>query len=80
MKLIQYTVFFIMGFFACLGWQYMTEPAVKESLTTQIQSLSDIQRQVGAKPDGIYGAETKKLWDRAICDQYAAECFEGWEK
>ena len=41
----------------------------------RLPSLVDIQKMVGAKPDGRYGPETKRLWDRAYCDQAAKEMW-----
>ncbi len=41
----------------------------------QIPTLAEVQKMVGAKPDGIYGAETAEKWRRAVCDQYATEYF-----
>lgn len=40
-----------------------------------LPSLIEIQRRIGAVPDGIYGPETERLWDRAYCDQEAMKCF-----
>ena len=36
-----------------------------------LPSVADIQRRIGAKPDGIVGKETLAKWDAAICQQYA---------
>ncbi len=36
-----------------------------------LPSLDEIQTMIGVEPDGIYGPETKKAWDSAICQQYA---------
>lgn len=41
----------------------------------RLPSLKDIQRRVGALPDGVYGNETKTKWDRAICDQHAVNAW-----
>ena len=38
-----------------------------------LPSVADIQRRVGAEPDGKFGPETQKLWDRAYCDQSATK-------
>lgn len=38
----------------------------------KIPSVADIQRAVGAEPDGIVGPETLSKWDEAIFNQYAA--------
>ena len=42
---------------------------------TAVPTIEEIQRLVGANPDGKLGPETKAKWDRAICDQYAAKYF-----
>ncbi len=36
-----------------------------------LPSLIDIQRRIGAEPDGIYGKETETLWDAAYANQEA---------
>jgi hypothetical protein len=43
----------------------------------KLPSLAEIQEKIGAEPDGIYGPETKKLWDRAICEQEASRWYFG---
>ena len=37
----------------------------------EIPSLAEIQTMIGAISDGVYGAETKRLWKRALNNQYA---------
>jgi len=32
-------------------------------------------KRVGAVPDGKLGPETQRKWERALCDQFAAETF-----
>jgi len=63
------------GFLACFSWQIFRDCGVEPQINKQIPSLAEVQRMVGAKSDGIYGPETREKWDRAICDQFAAE----WE-
>jgi len=36
-----------------------------------LPTIEEIQRRIGAKPDGILGPETQAKWERAICDSYA---------
>ena len=36
-----------------------------------IKSVKELQEQVGARPDGIWGPETDTLYDKAYCDQCA---------
>lgn len=40
-----------------------------------LPSIRDIQRQVGAKPDGRLGPETQKKWDKAYVEQCARKYF-----
>lgn len=46
------------------GWNY-------------IKSIKELQQQVGAVPDGIWGKETDRLYDKAVCNRYAEKYFEG---
>jgi len=39
-------------------------------------TIKEIQRRVGAEPDGIIGPNTIALWKKVINDQYAVESFE----
>jgi len=67
----------IFAFIAVSNRPASVEPAtVKESLTTEIRSLAEIQAIIGAKPDGIYGPATKEAWEKYLCDQYARKEFE----
>ena len=38
-----------------------------------LKPIEELQEQVGAKPDGIWGRETNKLYEKALCGQYAAK-------
>ena len=40
-----------------------------------IKPIEDLQRQVGAEPDGIWGRETNALYEQALCNQYATWAF-----
>ena len=51
-----------------------------ESATDGLPSLEEVQERVGAKVDGIYGPETKRLWNKAICDKLAVEMIERQER
>lgn len=42
----------------------------------KLSTIEEIQERIGAKPDGKWGPETEKLYDQAICNQFAVECFE----
>jgi hypothetical protein len=64
--------------FACIGigWAMNTKYGVCIQVSDRIPSIRDIQAMVGAYQDGRIGAETLKLWDRAICEQEARPHFE----
>ncbi len=53
------------------GWAYL-------------KPIDELQRQVGAVPDGVWGIDTNRLYDRALCDQFAewATCsnVRKWDK
>ena len=50
-------------------------PTITEERKTPLPTIEDIQRRVGATPDGKLGPETQDKWERALCDQFAAESF-----
>ena len=55
------------------GWSLrgMQSEAPREA---PLRTIEEVQRLVGcAKIDGKLGPETQRLWDRAICNQYAKE-------
>lgn len=71
----------LMGFGVVLsyrlnGWvwnqQYTQGYADRDAYLPPIE---DIQKRIGAKIDGIWGEETNRLYDKALCDQYAMYGF-----
>lgn len=42
----------------------------------RLPSLAEIQEAIGATPDGIYGPETKRLWEEATHNQYYKDSLE----
>jgi len=40
-----------------------------------IPSLTQLQTEVGCKPDNIFGPETKAKWDKFVNDQFARRHF-----
>ena len=51
-----------------VGYLLHTTPA------PAIPTIEEIQTEIGCeKIDGILGDETQRLWDLAICNQYASE-------
>jgi hypothetical protein len=69
--LLKLVTAFACGFVACFCWQFFADCGVEPQVEQKIPSLAEIQKLVGAKPDGIYGEETAAKWDKAVCDQYA---------
>ena len=47
--------------------------AVMQKALDRTPSIKDIQRRIGAEPDGIIGPNTIELWDKAICQQEASK-------
>lgn len=45
-----------------------------------IKSIKELQEQVGAEPDGIWGKDTNSLYDRAWCNQAAIKMFKKMSK
>ena len=45
--------------------------SVTEDRLSQIPTISEIQKLVGAEVDGRLGPETIRLWEEAICNQEA---------
>jgi hypothetical protein len=73
-KVITIIMVLVFGFF-CGGlweraqWEALPPPEVP------LPSIVEIQRKVGAKPDGILGKETQKKWDDAYNNQSAEIWF-----
>ncbi len=40
-----------------------------------IKPIEDLQQQMGAEPDGIWGKETNRLYEQALCNQYSTWMF-----
>ena len=40
-----------------------------------VPSLEQIQEAIGVEPDGIYGEQTRKAWDLALCEQMNQESW-----
>ncbi len=57
---------FVIGFYCGRAREPKLEPF-------KVPSIIDIQRIVGAKPDGIVGLETIELWEIAYANQEAAK-------
>jgi hypothetical protein len=67
-------LFFVIGFCAVTHWKTTnptTEQAIWDANTMPLPTIRQVQQAVGAEPDGIIGPETIRLWDLAICQQYA---------
>lgn len=59
------------GQFFCMGYlRGSRQEPITDCYT--IPTLAEIQTMIGVEPDGIYGPETKKAWNRALCNQAAA--------
>ena len=61
---------FMFGFAG--AWVYKTKYMVIEE-PNSLPSIIDIQRAVGARPDGIIGPETLSKWETAYANQEAAK-------
>lgn len=70
MKTLRTTIacLFIMAISGTVGWW------LKAVQPRPVPSIEWVQEKIGCeKIDGILGDETQRLWDRAICQQYADE-------
>jgi len=76
LKILRLIHAVILGLMCLMFWQLGKSCGVNPQVTDHIPSIRDIQAMVGAKQDGRIGAETLKLWDRAICEQEARPHFE----
>ena len=65
-------------YFGRLARDYPAERQIvaQQKALARIPTIKEIQRKVGAEPDGIVGPNTIELWDKKTCDQYAVESFE----
>jgi len=43
--------------------------AAQQKALDRIPTFKELQRKVGAEPDGIIGPKSIALWDKAICQQ-----------
>lgn len=60
------------------SWQLGYETGLKAQ---KLPTIQEIQERIGCeKIDGIWGEETNRLYDQALCDQYAIAVFEGEQK
>lgn len=75
MTILKIVSAFVCGFMACLCWQFFRDCGVEPQVKKQIPSLIEIQKMVGAKPDGIYGHETQTKWEEAYGNQSANVCM-----
>jgi len=75
MRSIIQTITLLLLIAACLHVGRVWERAVATENPDQLPSIMDIQRQIGAKPDGVLGKETQRLWDEAYCNQCAEVYF-----
>lgn len=71
-------LFFMAGFLLCLTVATMIGYRIgiavehdRQGITINMlpESIRDIQRKIGANPDGIWGPETTKKYERWYCDQ-----------
>ena len=51
----------------------------KPVVAARLPSLAEIQEMVGAKPDGVYGPETERLWAEALGNRYYKDSLERME-
>jgi len=60
------------------AWQIGYDAGLEAGLALRpLPTIEEIQHQIGCeKIDGIWGPETDKLYDKALCNQYAIEVFE----
>jgi len=57
-------------------WKIGRSCGVKKGVTDKLPTIEEIQQRVGATVDGKLGKETEKLWNQAICNQYASQYFQ----
>ena len=69
------SMFVCAWFGASAHWEPASLPPSLPPSSSPLPTIADIQRRIGANPDGKLGPETQRKWDRAICDQFAAESF-----
>ena len=59
---------------ACIFiWEVGTNCGVDKEAHDRIPTIRDVQKMVGAFEDGKFGPETEYLWNKAICNQIAAQ-------
>ena len=50
---------------------YDSNAALEQVLTHRIPTIEQLQKAVGAEPDGIWGKDSQAKWAEIICQQYA---------
>ena len=67
----------VFGFCLCFYWHnWDSNQRYKQGYFdgySFIKPIEDLQRQVGAEPDGIIGPNTIAKYEKALCDQYAEQ-------
>ena len=78
--IIFYITVFAAGYVTCCHHPSSTGAVLVQAApkfeSAPIPALWEIQQMIGARPDGIYGAETKTKWDQAICNQFGVKDYE----
>ena len=75
MKTIR--ILLLVGFLAVLLFGIFGEMEEPQIVSQRIPTIQEVQIMVGAVPDGIVGKETLRLWELAICNQFAEPHMEG---
>ncbi len=65
----------IYGLMCIFSWELVRHCGVDREAHDKLPTIEEIQKQIGATPDGKLGKETEKLWNLAICNQSAKRYF-----
>ena len=80
MKALRLLLAFVCGFMACFSWAMFQEAGIEPQVDKAVPSIAEIQKMVGAEPDGIMGQETLRKWDEVICEQFAGRSNHYYEE
>jgi hypothetical protein len=72
-KLKQIAIAILWSVSCLFCWQIGRDCGVDREAHDKVPTIKDVQKMVGAFEDGKFGPETEYLWNRAICNQIAAQ-------
>ncbi len=54
---------------------YDSNEFIEQALVQRVPTVTQMQRAVGAEPDGFWGKDSQAKWEERICQQYADDMW-----